>query len=76
MPGSMVNAMPGWSGRVRLPDVVHVDADVVRGAVRVPQPVLIALRVGDQPEPQQPGLDHLDGLRVDILQRRTRAGPP
>ena len=72
MPGSMVNAMPGSSGAGPAADVVHVDADVVRGAVRVPQPILVAARVGDQPELQQAGLDHLHRLRVDVLQRRAR----
>ena len=40
--------------------------------MRVPDPVLIAATVGDEAELQQPGLDDLHGLRVDILQRRPR----
>ena len=72
MPGSIVNAMPGSSGTAGLADVVHVDPDVVRRAVRVPDPVLFAAGVGDQPELQQARLDHLDRAAVNVLQRRAR----
>ena len=57
-----------------LADVVHVDPDVVRRAVRVPDAVLFAAGVGDQAQLQQAGLDHLDGAAVHVLQRRARLG--
>src|SRR5216110_3037049 len=50
--------------------VMAVDADVMRRVVRVPHAVLLAVGIGNEPEPEQSRLDHVHGLAMDVEKRR------
>ena len=55
-----------------IPHVVHVNPDVMRRAMRVPDSVLFAADVGEESQLEQSGLDDLDRAAVDIQDGRSR----